>query len=54
MRSEAERQMVCRLKSDRKSFSEISDFMKVSRNVVINMCYYNMQLLKKNVDQNLS
>ena len=45
MRSEAERQMVCRLKSDGKSFNEISDL--ITRNVVINMFYYSTQLLKE-------
>ena len=47
MRSETERQMVCRLKSDGKGFNEISDLVNLSRNVVINMHYYNTQLLKK-------
>ena len=47
MRSEAEKQIVCRLKSDGKRFSEISDLMNLSTNVVTNMYYYNIQLLKK-------
>ena len=47
MRTEAEREIVFKLKMEGKSFNEISRIMNLTRNVIINMYYYDRQFVKK-------
>lgn len=47
MRSQAEINVIKSLKSEGKSFKEISDIMKLSRNTVIHLYYYDRKTLKK-------
>lgn len=47
MRSQAEINIINALKSEGKSFKEISDILKISRNSVMHLYYYDRKILKK-------
>ena len=50
MRNEAEIEIIKKLKYEGKTFKEIADIMKISRNVLMHSYYYDRQISKKNVD----